>query len=500
MGFSPLQKLLKTSCFIFIFCHSTVVLSQPKRDTSQSCASFWLAISLDLTAKDVDRFGARPTVLSRTLAMAMTALFDAWAMYDAHAVATTLDPSHRRPLAEHRLENKEIAMSYAIFRVLTAVYPADSDTCALVMRQIGLDPNNATLDENTPQGMGNAIAKALLSQRNHDGANQLGDEAGGNTMPYSDYTYYKPVNTYQKIIDPDHWQPIPFADGKGGVVVRDFLTPHWYRVKPFGLLTAAQFRPPPPPMMDSEQLKKEINECLYFNANLTPQRKAIIEFMRDGPRSTGQSGHWLRFARLVSQRDHYDLEQDVKLYFAVSNVAMDAFIAAWESKRFYDSARPWSLVRYYFGDQKIMGWGGCDKGTNVVTGNTWQPYSPPTFVTPPFPGYVSGHSAVSAACAKVLELFTKSDTFGVEEKRSAGILTETAGDEVSLPLNTFSETAEIAGLSRVMGGYHIQSDNIQGLILGRKVATHDWEILLKHFNENQVVDLPIKVEKIIETK
>ena len=55
--------------------------------------------------------------------------------------------------------------------------------------------------------------------------------------------------------------------------------------------------------------------------------------MRDGPRSTGQSGHWLKLAQLVSKRDHNDLDRDVKLFFTVGNVAMDAFIACWEANR-----------------------------------------------------------------------------------------------------------------------------------------------------------------------
>ena len=121
----------------------------------------------------------------------------------------------------------------------------------------------------------------------------------------------------------------------------------------------------------------------------------------------------------------------------------------------------------------------------------WHPYSPYNFITPPFPGYVSGHSTVSAACAKVLELFTGSDRFGEVEKRKAGTLTEAEYEckviqmklgqspqdakltcEVALDLPTFTATAEMAGISRVMGGYHIQADNIAGLDLGRKVAMY----------------------------
>ena len=56
------------------------------------------------------------------------------------------------------------------------------------------------------------------------------------------------------------------------------------------LIRADQFRPPPLPKVGSEQLKKAVDKVLNFNANLTPEQKAIVEFIRDGPRSTEQSG------------------------------------------------------------------------------------------------------------------------------------------------------------------------------------------------------------------
>jgi hypothetical protein len=284
-------------------------------------------------------------------------------------------------------------------------------------------------------------------------------------------------------------------------VTPGFLTPHWYRVKPFALQRSDQFRPPPPPKTDSEQLRKEVDEVLTYNATLTPEQKAIVEFMRDGPRSTGQSGHWLRLAQAVSRRDKLGIDQDVKLYFAVANAAMDAFIACWDAKRAYDSARPWTLVRHYYKGKKVTGWAGVGKGVVTLPAEEWHPYSPLTFITPPFPGYVSGHSTVSAACAKTLELFTGSDRFGETERRVAGELTEPGVQckimqmrdgklpadpalscDVTLRLPTFSATAEMAGLSRVMGGYHIQSDNIEGLKLGRKVAEYDWPRTKAYFD------------------
>lgn len=43
----------------------------------------------------------------------------------------------------------------------------------------------------------------------------------------------------------------------------------------------------------------------------------------------------------------------------------------------------------------------------------------------------------------------------------------------------------MAGFSRVLGGYHIQADNIAGLELGRNVAKEDYNFYLKHLNTTQ---------------
>jgi hypothetical protein len=54
--------------------------------------------------------------------------------------------------------------------------------------------------------------------------------------------------------------------------------------------------------------------------------------------------------------------------------------------------------------------------------------------------------------------------------------------DVALQLPTFTATAEMAGISRVMGGYHIQADNIEGLKLGRNVANYIWPKMQAHFD------------------
>ncbi len=450
-----------------------------------SLAYSLLDICEEAAARDVDRYNARPTVLSRQMAIWATAVFDAWAAYDEKATGTRLGTTLRRPKAEHTLANKQKAIAYASHHALMFVYPESKEYLEGEMTKLGFDPTIISQDATKPEGIGQLAAKAVIDYRRHDGSNQFGDEAGSDGKPYTDYTFYAPVNPPDKIIDPDRWQPITFTKPDGTKFTPGFLTPHWYRVKPFALEKSSQFRPPPPPLFskDPEALKKETAQVLEYNAKLTNEQKAVVEFMRDGPRSTGQSGHWLRFAQDVSRRDQHDLDQDVKLYFAVANAAFDAFISCWETKRVYDSSRPWTLIHHFYKGQKITGWAGPQGGTREMQGEDWHPYSPEVFVTPPFPGYTSGHATVSAACSKVIELFTGSDKYGFAERRKHCELTEKSGGEMmTLDMPTWSGVANMAAQSRAMGGYHIPVDNDIGLKVGRELASWSWPKYQEYYN------------------
>jgi hypothetical protein len=455
-------------------------------DTSGvSLAYVWLDIAQEATARDVDRYGARPTIISRTLAVWATAMYDAWAAYDETAVGSRLGGKLRRPKAQRTLKNKETAISYASFQALAFVYPESREWLAGEMKRLGYDPKFVSTDPARPEGIGALAAQAVIDYRRNDGANQFGDEPGGDGTPYGDYTYYRPVNPPDKIIDPDRWQPIPFTGPDGKQFTPGFLTPHWYRVKLFALERPEQFRPGPPPMTttDDQALRKETEQVLAYNGNLTNEQKACVEFMRDGPRSTGQSGHWLRFAQDVSRRDKHTIDQDVKLYFAIANVASDAFISCWETKRYYDSSRPWTLVRWYYKGQLVKGWAGPEGGFTEMPAEEWRPYSPASFITPPFPGYTSGHATVSGACSKTLELFTGTDRYGYIERRPHCELTEDSpGELITLDLPTWSATAEMAALSRALGGYHIPVDNHVGLRVGREIAQWSWPKYQEYFN------------------
>ncbi len=475
--------LIIVSLLLLISCaQNSQEVAQPKG--ADNMAFKWGKMALLATANDTERFNPRPTITSRYLGLIFTSVFDAWSRYDSTAIPVYLQDVSRRPTEEHTLSNKEIAISYAAYRTMCEYYYADSLLFREFMVDLGLDPTDMSTDPSTPVGIGNLAGYSVINARKHDGSNHYGEEAGSNDVPYFDYTNYEPVNPVDKNVDPNRWQPKYFSDGKGGRFAPACLTPFWDKVEPISLKSGDQFRPGPPPMIGSEQLAAEVKEVVDLQANLTDEQKALVEFMRDGPKSVQQAGHWLIFAQDVSLRDQHTLDEDVKLYFYNQVVAMDAFIAAWDSKMYYDYARPYALVHEYYEGEVIKAWGGEGKGMMEMDGIQWRPYSPETFLCPPFPSYVSGHSCISGACGEALKIWTGSDEFGVEVQLVAGALTEpdNVGDTVTLVFPTFTETAEMAGISRVLGGYHIQADNVAGLELGRNVAKEAWKFYLKHIN------------------
>lgn len=460
--------------------YSQSIITEPKG--VDNIAYKWGKVAMSCTANDTEKFKPRPTVTSRYLGLIWTAVFDAWSRFDEKAIPLYLENVTRRIPQERNLKNKETAISYAAYRTMMEYFISDSVLLRSAMTELGFDPDNNSLDPNSAIGIGNLAAKSVIEHRYNDGSNQLGTAPGSDGKPYSDYTGYHPINTADTLNDLKRWQPKYFSDGRGGQFAPACLTPQWGRVTPLMLDSSNQFRPGQPPAIGSAKLNREIKQVVAMQASLTNEQKALVEFMRDGPKSVQQAGHWFMFSQYVSIRDQHTLDQDVKMYFLVEAAAMDAFIACWEAKMYYDFARPYSLVHDYYKGKVIKLWKGPGHGFIRAVGEEWRPYSPDTFLCPPFPSYVSGHSTVSAACAESLRLFTGSDFFGDQVKRIPGALTEpeNIGDTVTLKFSTFTQTANIAGLSRVLGGYHIQSDNVEGLKLGRKVAGVAWKKYLLH--------------------
>lgn len=443
-------------------------LASTKAPSKMNLAYLWAGIALECTAMDTELHAPRPTISSRMLALVQTSVYDAWTGFDATARPLYLRQSYSGIQSDSA---KEVAISYAAYRSLTAFFPDCRSTLDAFMDSLQLPLDDYGLDPSSPAGIGNLAALSVLQARRNDGSNQH------DSPSYSDYTGYQPVNTPEERFDALRWQPKTFLTENGERHAPPCLTPHWQLVAPFALDSASQFRAPEPPELDSPELRDQVREVIDLQANMKPEERALVEFMRDGPKSVQQAGHWMIFARHVSQRDKHDLDTDVAMYFLVQNAAMDAFIACWDSKMHYDYARPMALVHTLFPEDSLTGWKGKNQGWRRIHAQEWQAYSPASFLCPPFPAYVSGHSTVSAACAEVLRLFKGEERFDLSVEWTPGILTDpdSCDAPVTLHFPTFTETAEMAGRSRVIGGYHIEADNREGLIMGRKVAHQVYE-------------------------
>jgi len=186
------------------------------------------------------------------------------------------------------------------------------------------------------------------------------------------------------------------------------------------------------------------------------------------------------------------LKKDAKMLFALSNAILDASIAAWGTKRVHVSVRPVTAIHYLFGGQNVTAWAGPNLGTKSIDGGTWRPYQAATVITPPFPEYVSGHSAFSAAGAQILRYITHSDTFGASYTNLAGVSRVEPGmtpaTNITLSWPTFTAAADEAGISRRYGGIHFIDGDLQGLLMGRRVAEIAWQKARAYFHTGEGVE------------
>ena len=128
-----------------------------------------------------------------------------------------------------------------------------------------------------------------------------------------------------------------------------------------------------------------------------------------------------------------------------------------------------------------------------IRGVDWFPFQNRTFVSPAFPGYVSGHSTFSRAAAEVLTFYTGSEYF----PGGMGSFTAHAGQflkfefgpsiDVELQWATYFDAADEAGASRRWGGIHPLADDLPGRVIGSECGKRVWSIVPKYW-DGSIVD------------
>jgi len=426
-----------------------------------------------------------PPPAARAIAMMHTAMYDAWSVYNKTPISSST-ALYIKILDENcTKDNQRKAFSYAAYRVLMELFwlvlpPYNKSMFKDFMCEQGYDPDDHSFDITKPQGIGNLAARLVIEYRSGDGSNQ---HATLQAPAWSDYTGYCPVNSWDKLNDINHWQPLRTGVSEGKFKVQSFLVPHWGLVKPFALLYNWQFRPEPPYRKHLAQFKEQAKEILTFSAGLTDKQKVIAEYWADGAGTYTPAGHWCEIAQFIAVSKKYGNSDCIKLFFALGNSFLDSSVACWECKRQYDSVRPVTAIRELYKGINVQAWGGPHKGTQTIKGETWQSF----IATPPFPEHVSGHNPFSCAAATILQCFTGSDNFGgcTTIERGCSVIEKgtTPKQDVELEWATFSDAAEQAGLARLYGGIHFTKAIQDGQKLGEMIGKAVWEKSLLYFND-----------------
>jgi hypothetical protein len=226
-----------------------------------------------------------------------------------------------------------------------------------------------------------------------------------------------------------------------------------------------------------------------------------------------------------------ELEWYLKLYLTLGGTMHDVAVAVWGMKGWYDYVRPVSALRAmaergqrsdpglpsydpegfelrpgfielitaessapgerhahlaaHVGEVAIRAWRGPDfiqdpetdvAGVGWIRAKEWWPYQRPSFVTPPFAGFPSGHSAYSRAAATVLHQLTGSPYFpgGLGEFHAPQneflVFEDGPSVDMTLQYASFYDASDQTSLSRIWGGIHPPVDDLISRHVGAQVA------------------------------
>jgi hypothetical protein len=423
--------------------------------------------------------GNDATVFIHFAALEWASFFDAFAPYHPTAVGLYSNLG-RRPESERTTnKNGNIALLYAIYRVLNAVVPSRADKWRELLTGVGLDPDDDRENDTTPSGIGNLAAKRVLASRVRDGMNLLGDEGDRryHRQPYADYTGYEPVNTAHELRNPSRWQPGFTTAGNGIFRIQQFVTPQMGRAEPFGP-DPRKFGAVPPSGSDHRDMrayKKQVDEVLAASAALTDEQKMLAESFDDKFDGVNVGlGLGLRL-------EEVDLGESV-VRGATANLAMfDSLIAIFRDKRKYDAVRPFSAIRHVYGDRHVTAWGGVGRGTVTdMPASQWKSY----LNTADHAEYPSASGSLCAAGAQVGRRFNGTDevdiTFVFPKGSSQVEPGLTPGRELTLHWDTWTDWTRQCGMSRVWGGVHFLPAVLEGERVGTEVGDQFYDFMQQH--------------------
>jgi hypothetical protein len=358
--------------------------------------------------------GLQPATIHSTRNFAMMHL----AMYEAVQAFDGLGGNNAT------LQN--VAAVTAAHRVLVNLYPG-AQTSLDQSYQVSLatvtsTPKIATLLEAVATG--NRVADRIIRERTNDGSN----------VPAPPYAFGSNPGDYQST--PPNFPQQP-----------QFL--QWANVNPFSLRRAAQFRPGPPPTLDSAVYAHDLLEVQMLggivNSSATPEQMLIGKFWNGSIQN-----YWNEIAQSATTALGLNTAETSRV-FALLNVALaDSVIAFYDAKYVYNFWRPVTAIR------------AADPNTTSGAMPDAQ-WLPEVTNTAPDPSYPGAHAVISAAATEALVSTLKTNWVSLD-------VTSEVMSGVTRHFDSISDAEAEASRSRVYAGAHFTFDLVEGERLGRRVA------------------------------
>lgn len=281
-----------------------------------------------------------------------------------------------------------------------------------------------------------------------------GTAVADHVMAWSSKDNYKQSRSFPKysiLDDPATWKPTPPA-------YMDAVEPHWNKIRPFAIDSAAQFKPAPPIAFSTQkdsEFYKYAQEVHQVGTNLTAEQREIASFWDCNPfvmnvkghvmfatKKISPGGHWMNITHVACVKAKRGLVESMEAYSRVAISLVDGFISCWDEKYRSRLIRPETYINQYIDENWV-----------------------PLLQTPPFPEYTSGHSVISSASAVALtSLF--GDNFSFRDS------TEVEFGLTARNFTSFVQASEEAAISRLYGGIHYRPACKNGIVQGTTLGNY----------------------------
>ncbi len=265
-----------------------------------------------------------------------------------------------------------------------------------------------------------------------------GERAAADVLARRGSDGYDQAETYRPAAEPGVYVPTTIP-----------AVPQWPSRKPWNLTSASQFRPGPPPSLDSATWARDYNEIKALGARTgstrSPEQTDIARFWE-----ATQPSIYHGVVRSIAEQPGRDVARNARLFAAIAQGMDDAAIAVFDAKYHYNFWRPVTAIRN----------GDIDGNDATERDPGWVPF----IDTPMHPEYPCAHCILSATVGTILEAEAEGEPlpeFATNSHMVEGVTRRWKSVDDFI--------AEVAS-ARIYDGVHYRNSTEVGTAMGRDVG------------------------------